>query len=262
MKKPFAGFQKVEVDEWDYEQRKVDAWNAVEGHLHEEDGIDCRVCKNKGFIEFLEGSKETDKIPTIRSKKCGCMTKREITANAKESGMGDAIYRKFVEFKAAEPWQKALKDCAMDFVADPSGWLVILGQVGSGKTFIASCAASQMLRSGKRLLCKSWTELVRESGVDWYKEKDLLREYQTCEVLFLDDFLKTEPKPRDLDVAFELLDYRYRNRLLTIITSERTPDEIMAYDQALLSRIRQMSGSHLFVIGRDQGKDQRAKRGD
>ena len=34
----------------EYEQFKVDGLNATEGNRHEEDGYDCKVCKNKGYI--------------------------------------------------------------------------------------------------------------------------------------------------------------------------------------------------------------------
>lgn len=245
--------------DWDWQQKIVDDENKKPGKLNEQDGIDCPICKNRGYITVLVGDPETDPFPDMAQRWCKCMERRKIVWRANDSGMGPMLGRKFSEFKASEPWQKEMKQKAIDYAKHPGGWFTAVGQIGSGKTMIASCVANQLLRDGYKLIVKSWPELVREAGVDWYSEKEALKKYQQIECLFIDDFLKTKPNDRALDIAFELLDYRYRNNMLTLLTSEKSPNDISAYDSAIWSRIRQASGSHITIIAGDNGKDQRRK---
>ena len=50
----FNGMGAMPMSQKEHEQSKVDTYNAEEGELHLQDGYDCRVCKNKGFIAKLE----------------------------------------------------------------------------------------------------------------------------------------------------------------------------------------------------------------
>ncbi|WP_290458514.1 hypothetical protein [Ileibacterium valens] len=257
--KTITGFGKPAMTEWEWQQKLADDENKRPGKLNQFDKIDCPKCLNRGYTTVLIGDPETDLYPEMAQRRCECMTRREIVRNANASGMGSMLGRKFKDFKVEADWQRSMKQKAVSFAENPEGWFTAIGQIGSGKTLIASCVANQLLRDGHRLLVKSWPELVRESGVDWFKEKEILSKFQKVECLFLDDFLKTKPTDRALDIAFELLDYRYRNGLITLITSEKTPDEIADYDPALWSRIGQMSGDRLVTVSKDQSKDQRRK---
>lgn len=244
------------MTEREWQQMLCDVENDKPGNLNERDGVDCPICKNRGYLTVLDDEDDPD-FPTLAQKRCECMRKREIVRNAKRSGMGPMLGSKFSDFKVNSQWQFDLKEMAAKYAENPEGWFAALGQVGSGKTLIASCIANQLLRSGRELIVKSWPELVRESEAEWFESKEILRKYQQIECLFLDDFLKTKPNDRARDVAFEVLDYRYRNKMLTLITSEKTPDEIINFDSALWSRFRQMCGSNIFAIGQDMTKDQR-----
>jgi DNA replication protein DnaC len=70
------------------------------------------------------------------------------------------------------------------------------------------------------------------------------------DVLYWDDLFKhpKEPTSFEIDLAFEVLNYRYLNLKPTIISSERTPNELLAIDEALGSRILERSKGHLAVI--------------
>ena len=87
--------------------------------------------------------------------------------------------------------------------------------------------------------------------------------YINADILYIDDFFKVKKgeyiKPADINLAFELIDYRYCNKLTTIISSEFSLDDIIAADEATGSRIKQMTGSYALNIRADRMKNYRLK---
>ena len=61
----------------------------------------------------------------------------------------------------------------------------------------------------------------------------------------------------DLRLCFELLDARYNARLPTILSCELTFEELVALDEAIAGRIREMCGPFLVSVDRDMRKDYR-----
>jgi DNA replication protein DnaC len=82
---------------------------------------------------------------------------------------------------------------------------------------------------------------------------------KTIQVLYIDDFFKGKITEADINAMFELLNYRYINRLQTIISSELMFDAIMNVDQAIAGRIKQQAGEFLIQITKDNGKNFRLR---
>ena len=76
---------------------------------------------------------------------------------------------------------------------------------------------------------------------------------KTVKALYIDDLFKTKKKipPTDADImlAFEIINSRYNNKdLLTIISTERSIDDIIQYDEALGSRIYHRSKNYCVSL--------------
>lgn len=70
----------------------------------------------------------------------------------------------------------------------------------------------------------------------------------------------TKPTAADINIAFELLNCRYNNsKLLTIISSEKTVNEIIKIDEAVGSRIKEKSKNFAININKDIQKNYRLK---
>jgi DNA replication protein DnaC len=109
-----------------------------------------------------------------------------------------------------------------------------------------------------------WKRLLAKLQQTKYKEAEqdaLIREMQSVDVLYLDDFLKTagNAKPSDeaLNYALEIINARYIRDKKTIISTEFMDKELIGFDEALGSRI--VEKSFQIQVLRSQGRNFRTK---
>ena len=260
----------------EYEQFKVDGLNNTIGNQNEIDGYDCNICKNKGIIYKLVDF--GDGTYSHCASECKCYEIRRSIMRMKRSGLKDIIKDyTFDKFIASEPWQKSIKDAAMEYAKNPEGWFALCGQVGCGKTHLCTAVCREFLLAGKRVVYMLWRDdIVKIKNAAQAKENDadsmelihLLEKYKTADVLYIDDLFKTGraadgsmPKPTSADInyAFEIINYRYNNpSMLTIISSELSEDELLDIDEAVGSRIYERAKA--ITIGRDRSRNYRIKK--
>lgn len=244
-------------------EEKIEIANALPGKL---EGYDCPKCKNKGCIYALKDGYEV-------CYPCDCMKIRESLRRIEESGLKNllSVYT-FNSFSALEPWQKAFKSSAQRFVQDHNRkWFFAGGQVGAGKTHICTAIVGQLLKQSLSCRYMLWRDesvkikaLVNDDA-EYYR---LVNPLKTVDVLYIDDLFKTQgddrggkkpPTQGDVNLAFEIINYRYAKNLITILSSERTIDELLACDEAVGSRIYQRTKDYCWCFAPDTGKNYRLK---
>ena len=235
----------------DFIKAKVDLYNSVPGKLT---GYDCKKCLNRGYIAVIRDNAEV-------MVKCECMKKRESINRLKCSGIASQIKKKtFASYKTSELFQKQIKEHASEFVRSYKGrWFFIGGQNGCGKTHICTAIAGQLIKIGLSVRYMLWVEEspVIKSMVNEPEYKEIISGLQKPEVLYIDDLFKEGATDADIRLAFQILDYRYRNSMCTFISSEQTLDEIYHIDKAIGGRIAEMSVK--INIPKDDNKDFRLK---
>lgn len=267
------GHTETTFDPKELARIKADDFNKGAGTRNEQDGYDCKICRNKAliakFIENKDGSFRTAYMP------CICEDIRISILRMKRSGLKDIIKDyTFDKFVATEPWQKAVKAAAMEYAKNPSGWFALCGQSGSGKTHLCTAICRELLLSGKRVVYMLWRdEIVKikeaAKGSENSSElRDLLDKYKTADILYIDDLFKTgraadntmpKPTPADINYAFEIINYRYNNpSMLTIISSELTEDELLDVDEAIGGRIYERAKT--FTIAKNRDRNYRIKK--
>ena len=233
------------------------------GTLNAEDGYDCDLCKNKGHIAYIK-----DDRSGVYLSECKCMPIRKSIRRMSNSGMsGDFKRCTFDDFKATEEWQKKLLQTAKGFCDDDSAkWFFIGGQVGCGKTHICTAIVKKYILDGEKVTYMLWCEeskrLKAVANDDRYSSA--LRKYLDAEILYIDDFLKTRkgvaPTDADINLAFEIINHRViGGDKITIISSERTLDELIEFDEATMSRIFEKAGKYRLNIPQDIKKNYRLK---
>lgn len=258
-----------DMSQKEYEQWKADGYNAIEGNRNEEDGYDCRICKNKGHImkitNYLNGWQQ-EIVP------CKCAEIRNSILRMKKSGLKNIIKDyTFDKFDASEPWQQTIKNAAVEYAKHPDGWFFLGGQSGSGKTHLCTAICRELLLSGRRVKYMLWRDdVVKIKGTvtDHDEYSRLMDEYKNIDVLYIDDLFKTgkaddntvqKPTGADINAAFEIINYRYNNpSLLTIISSELSQDELIDIDEAIGGRIYEKSTA--FSIGKNRDRNYRIKK--
>lgn len=121
------------------------------------------------------------------------------------------------------------------------------------------------MRYGVEVCCIKWREFIRQLYGEMKQGGDsaLMKKPQTAKVLLIDDFLKTAhgaaPSEAELRAAFELIDSRYNARLVTIISSEFSIDEVIGFDEAVGGRVKERSRGYCTYISRDKRKNFRLK---
>lgn len=259
------------LDPKEAEQRKVDDWNNSEGTLHEEDGYNCPICKNRGDIaqlmEYPPGCWQH------KFRVCKCMTTRASIRRMNESGLGNVIRDcTFERYETPEPWQQTIKARAMEYAGEKRGWLYMGGQSGAGKSHLCTAVCREFLLSGKAVAYMMWADdaaKLKAVSLDAEERERMMERFKKTEVLYIDDLFKPardgmnqkqRPTAADVKLAFEILNYRYMDpKLLTIISSEWSQDELLDIDEATGGRIFQKAGKYGISISEDRKRNYRTR---
>lgn len=264
---PEALRKKLEEDEqktksiYDLVIDSVQRYNDSVGHLNEEDGYDCPICKNRGFIMKIVPD-ETG-YPYEVACDCKCMKIRRNAKRLKRSGLAEWVDSKtFDTFVASEDWQKNMKTKALEYTESPDGWLYVAGQSGAGKTHICTATCLKLIEAGKSVKYMLWSEIIHKlesTRFDDGGREDYIDDIAKNDVIYIDDFLKCFDKGKHLFLAFEFINKMIIMKKMLIISSEMFYQEISSIDEALGGRIAEQSKGHIIQIARDTNRNYRFK---
>lgn len=233
----------------EFKKFSIDSVNKKRGTLT---GYDCPICLNKGFVEYLDNNDNEC------AKECSCMSIRYAAKVAESSGFGEMLKRCTLKtYNHSEKWQNDIFIKAQEFTFGNAAAFYIGGQTGAGKTHICTAISREFIKQRLTVLYAIWNSTVLElkqnsisSPVDYAKKMD---ELKNVDVLVIDDFFKTDPTKTDKDKAFDLINYRYNLSLTggrkkyTIISSERTLNELNEIDPAIMGRIYEMANKKFII---------------
>lgn len=266
---------KVQADADRYNERpgalNVDHTDA-NGNLVRGDGIDCEACLNKGSVYVVLTGE--DGVARMYFKQCSCMKRRLAVRRIRESGMERALETcKFERFAVENEWQQRMKDAALAYLNDgvrEGAWLYIGGQSGSGKTMICTATVGVILRK-RAVRYMTWpheAHKIKAVANDAEQYEALVKPLKEADVLYIDDFWKPTfgrdgredvATGADVRLAFDVLNYRYVNRLPTIISSEWFSSELAKIDEAVAGRVIESAGVYRVDIGRDKARNCRLR---
>lgn len=264
------GLTCKEMTEEEWETKKADDFNSSSGTLNEEDGYNCQKCHNKGWI-MRPVQLESGHWSTA-SRHCKCMKIRLTIKRMQKSGLKNIIKDyTFDKFHADDDWQMTIKHAAVDYAKNPDGWFFIGGQSGSGKTHICTAICREFLLAGREVKYMLWRDdvsRIKNVANDAEQREALMDQFKKVEILYIDDLFKTgrgndglkqRPTVADVNAAFEILNFRYNNpKLLTIISSECTINDIIDIDEATGGRIFEKAKS-AFSLKPDKSRNYRLK---
>lgn len=144
---------------------------------------------------------------------------------------------------------------ALEYARNPSGWLLLWGNYGCGKTHLAAAIA---IHATRNLALKTLFTIVPDlldhlratyhpSSVATYDER--FEAVRTVPLLVMDDLGAESPTPWAQEKLFQIINHRYNEQLPTVITSNVDLDRM---DGRIRSRLcDQQLCCHLFIEADD-----------
>jgi len=118
-----------------------------------------------------------------------------------------------------------------DYAENPSGWLLLKGGYGCGKTHLSVAIANRCVERGQPVLFITVPDLLDYLRATFspaspigYDER--FEEIRTAPLLILDDLGTEAPTSWAQEKLFQILNYRYNIRLPTVITTNHELEEI------------------------------------
>jgi DNA replication protein DnaC len=132
---------------------------------------------------------------------------------------------------------------AVHFAQQPSGWLVLVGEVGRGKTHLAAAIKNYLDESAvfitvPRLLDHLRATYAPSSQVTYDRAFD---SFLNADVLILDDYGTHSSKPWAEEKLFQLINHRFNARLPTVITTNIPFDQPRRLSPATQQEVRVFS---------------------
>lgn len=214
----------------------------------------CTRCGNKRFIlqEVWKDGRllETRQVPCPV---CGVAQQWLVdSVKAYSSRSSQSQQQTFDNFKTSFKGEddEFLAECyqdARDFAAHPDNrWLVLWGERGSGKSHLCAAVDNDLNNTGRPSLFITMPDLIAslrqamdlQSNTEQESYSGRMNAFKTAPVLILDDLGAETGSAWSDGVLFEILDYRYRNRLPTMIATNVNPDN---FDPRIASRMQDTS---------------------
>ena len=223
----------------------------------------CELCGDVGYRFFWKNGYQF-------AEECECLGRIQSESKMKKAGVDRTkTFENWVSdwdyqtYMAAKAWEYANGGYL-------SGqWLFVGGQVVCGKTHICTAVVNELLKTNIGCRYMTWRdEAVQLKALVNEQQEYHNRLMELCKapVLYIDDFWKVQkgqkPTPADVNLAFQIINFRYQDKKwATIISCEYSTEELMAIDEAVGSRIHERSKAYRVHIANDDAKNFRVIMG-
>lgn len=233
----------------------------------DEDGQLIPKCEKCGGTGWKSLGRDKDGYSWVSA--CECMAVANSKRRIKESGLSEILASyTFDSFQTHEPFQQQMARTAAAFVeavkAGEKPWFFIGGQPGCGKTHICTAVCGSLIDNGVDVKYMQWitdARALKANTTEYQIFKALLLPFVNCSVLYIDDLFKNvqgaKPTPADGTTAFEIINARYNQGKSTIISSEWSLAQLLEFDQATFSRLKQRANGYILNIAADEKKNYR-----
>ena len=93
---------------------------------------------------------------------------------------------------------------------------------------------------------------LKQSILDEENYQREINIYKNAQVLMIDDLFKGRLTESDINIIYEILDYRYFKSLPVIVTTEKSISDLLEIDEAIGSRLYEMSKNYLTEMVGDK----------
>ena len=165
-------------------------------------------------------------------------------------------------FKSYEPWNdltKRMKGVTTNYYLrfkeiekTKHNSILLCGQPGAGKTHLSIALANNFIKKDSKKVVympyRSVITTLKQNILDKEYYKNLVSKYKMAEILLIDDLFKGKVNETDINIMFEIINHRYINKLPIIVSTEYLVEEMLSYDEAIGSRIYEMSKGFIVEV--------------
>ena len=197
--------------------------------------------------------------------RCECQAKRLSMLRLKRSGISEELQKKgFNDFdcrgmevlKTAKNKAKGYYQNFLLSEGDRHNSIILCGQPGAGKTHLGMAICNNLLNvCGVEIAYMAYRNAmtaIKQTVTDKDGYYKAIGTYCNARLLYIDDLLKGRQTEADLNILYELVNYRYMHKKPMVISTEKTPEELVGVDEAIGSRIMEMCRRYTVVL---QGKE-------
>ena len=224
----------------------------------------CPLCKDTGFI--LESREHLQPL----AKECSCKVNRDIERAWSEFGVKPSQAKRISEYKPYDKLTENAKQKVINYILNfddkkENNWFLLMGQPGAGKSHLAiGIGVALFKEKHKKVIYMPYTEAImglKGNAKDFEKYTTLLEKYKNAEVLVIDDLFKDKVRNGniiadmteiDMKHIYPLLNYRYYNDLITIVSTECTPEMLEKLDGALAGRVMERAENNIVIFCGDE----------
>lgn len=224
----------------------------------------CNLCMDTGWV-LVPQENYPDKAVS-----CECRNLSKIKSEWKAAGINTEMRKQtFSNFEVWNEEAKKAKYTAIGYYKDffnirseRKNSIMLCGQVGSGKTHISIALSLNLLNKNVKVVYMSYRDVVTKikqnmRDEEYYKKS--IGKYQRCEVLYIDDLFKGKVNESDINIMFEIINYRYLNNLPIIVNTEFTSSKLLSFDEAIGSRIYEMCKNYIVEIEQNINRNYRLR---
>ena len=221
----------------------------------------CPPCKDRGWLTI------TGNDGYVYAAQCECAIRKQYKNICKNAGFVLEEAKTLSDYQELNEMTQYAKVAATSYIRDfdtirkqERNWFIILGQSGSGKTMVGRAIVKALIERARpvRAIAVKFQEMMQKlkakSNAEDYEQ--ILDRYTDCELLFIDDVLKSKAHDGELTSAdithlFNVLDHRYDAKKPTIITSECTSSRLDELDEAIYCRMTERAYAEIILEGEE-----------
>jgi DNA replication protein DnaC len=158
------------------------------------------------------------------------------------------------EGRSAEPARRErfrrAYTAAVEYAAEPSGWLVLLGPSGCGKTHLAAAIANARIAAGAPAVFQVVPDLLDYLRAAFHPTSEvtydeLFENVRNAPLLILDDLGTQSATPWAQEKLFQILNHRYNAQLPLVVTTNHRLEEL---DERLRARLADPALAQVCVV--------------
>jgi len=218
-----------------------------------EEQIECKKCRDTGWVEVIQDGHAA-------MKRCDCWTVKRARRFMEQSGISLEFQNKrFTNFNTMDNQQLTdAKNRAMSYCRNfneierrRNNSLIFLGQSGAGKTHLGIAICTELINRNIAVVYMAYRNAVTKIKQVLTDENAYAKElsrYSEARLLYIDDMLKGRITESDINIMYEIINYRYMNNLPIVISTEKSLNELLDFDEVIGSRIVEMCRGYLIEL--------------